>query len=314
MGVKPGTRVGLAILVAALYATCYSAIKASLPLAPPLRFAALRAAVAGVTVLVIVAALRQPLLPPRRLWPGVAALGLAGTSVAFGAMFLSLERSGAGLASVLGNTTPLLVIVLAALVLKERVTPSKGVALALGFAGTALIGLGGSEGTGWSGLAGAAIPLIAATANATENVLVKKLDAGSAVLRVAAWQLLVGSVPLFVLSVWLETGARIVWGPTFLGFLALVAVLGTAVATSRWYRLVQSDDVGRLSLYLFLIPVLGLALASALFRERLGRTEMTGIALAIAGIGWAMRESLRDPLPTVLEGSHGVGEERRTGF
>ena len=310
MRVKPGTRIALATLVAALYATCYSAIKATLPLAPPLRFAALRAVVAGGTVLVIVAALRQPLLPPRRLWPGVAAVGLTGTSVAFGAMFLSMERSSAGLASVLGNTTPLLVIVLAALVLKEPVTTSKGVALTLGFTGTALIALGGGEGTGWSGLAGAAIPLIAATANAAENVLVKKLNAGAAVLRVAAWQLLMGSVPLFVLSALLETDARIVWGPTFLGILGLVAVLGTAVATSLWYRLVQSDDVGRLSLYLFLIPVLGLALASVLFRERLGRTEMTGIALALAGIGWAMRESLRDKVPTALEGSQAMGEER----
>lgn len=301
MQVTPGTRVALAILVAGLYATCYSAIKAALPLAPPLRFAALRAAVAGVTVLVIVAALRQPVLPPRRLWRGTTALGFAGTSVAFGAMFLSLERSGAGLASVLGNTTPLLVIILAAMVLKEPVTPSKGVALILGFTGTVLIALGSSDGTGWSGLASAAIPLVAATANATEIVLVKKLEAGAAVLRVAAWQLLVGSVPLFVLSTWLETGARIVWGPTFLGLLALVAVLGTAVATSLWYRIVQSDDVGRVSLYLFLIPVLGLALASVLFRETLGPTEMTGIALALAGIGLAMRESLQEPLPTVLE-------------
>lgn len=296
---KARTRVALATLVAALYATCYSSIKAALPLAPPLRFAALRAAVAGVTVLVIIVAMRQPLLPPRRLWAGVVALGIAGTSVAFAAMFLSLERSGAGLASVLGNTTPLLVIVLAALVLKEPVTPSKGIALALGFTGTALIALRGSAGTGWSGLAGAAIPLIAATANATENVLVKKLDVGEAVLRVTAWQLLIGSVPLFAFSVWLEADARMVWTPSFLGLLGLVAVLGTAAATSLWYHLVQSEEIGRLSLFLFLIPILGLALASVLFRERLTASDAIGITLTLAGIGWAMRDSTRDHAPAV---------------
>lgn len=296
---KPRIRAALALVAVTLYATCYSVIKAALPLTPPLRFAALRAAVAGVTVLIIVAAIKQPLLPPRRLWAGVAALGLVGTSVGFGAMFLSLERSGAGLASVLGNTTPLLVIVLAALVLKEPVTPSKGVALTLGFSGTALIALGGSAGAGWSELVAAAIPLVAASAIATESVLVKKLVVGAAVLRVTAWQLLVGSVPLFVISAWLESEARTVWGPTFLWLLAFVAVLGTAVATSIWYRLVQSDDVGRLSLYLFLIPVIGLVLASILFRESLGGTEMLGIALALAGIAWAMRDSLRHPAPAV---------------
>lgn len=288
----------LAALVAVLYATCYSAIKAGLPLVPPLRFAALRAALAGLTLLGILAVTRQPLLPPRHLWAGTVALGLAGTSVAFGAMFLSLERADAGIASVLGNTTPLLVIVLAAFVLKEPVTPSKRVALTLGFSGTALSALGGSAGAGWSGLVPAAIPLAAASAIATENVLLKKLVVGAAVLRVTAWQLLVGSVPLFVISAWLESETRTVWGPTFLSLLAFVAVLGTALPTSVWYRLVQGDDVGRLSLYLFLIPVFGLVLASILFRERLAGTEMLGIALALAGIAWAMCDSLRHPAPT----------------
>lgn len=107
----------------------------------------------------------------------------------------------------------------------------------------------------------------------------------------------VGSFFWGLLSTWLESNAPTVWSPTFLGLLALVAVLGTAVATSIWYRLVQSDEVGRLSLYLFLIPVLGLALAFVLFRERLGRIETLGIVLALAGIGWAIRDSLRHPAP-----------------
>ena len=272
---------------------CYSAIKAGLSFAPPLRFAALRAALAGLTLLAIVAVLRQPLLPPRRLWASVGALGLVGTGVGFGAMFLSPERSSAGLASVLGNTTPLFVIILAALVLNERVTRSKVIALVLGFIGTALIALSGAGRDGWSGLAGASIPLIAAAAIATESVLVKTLDLGASFLRVAAWQFLFGSLTLLVASAWLEPGASIEWNPTFLALLALVGVPGTALATSLWYRLVQGYDVGRLSLFLFIIPVLGLALGFLLYRESLGAVEMIGVGLTLAGVGWAIRDSTR---------------------
>ena len=290
---KSRTRVALTSLAAVFYAICYSAIKAGLSFAPPLRFAALRAALAGVTLLALVVVLRQPLLPPRRLWAGVCALGLVGTGVGFGAMFLSPERSSAGLASVLGNTTPLFVILLAALVLNDRVTRSKVIALVLGFIGTALISLPGAGRDGWSGLAGASIPLIAAAAVATESVLVKTLDLGASFLRVAAWQLLLGSLALLIASSWFEPNSVIEWSPTFLGLLALVAVPGTAVATSLWYRLVHGYDVGRLSLFLFMIPVLGLALGFLLFGERLGTVEMIGVALTLASVGWAIRDSAR---------------------
>jgi drug/metabolite transporter (DMT)-like permease len=99
------------------------AIKAGLAFAPPLRFAAFRALAAGAALLSSVMMLRrQPLLTPRRYWPWLPVVAGAGTVIAYGTMFLSPGRTGAGLASVLGNTTPLLIIVLAALV----VTPPRG--------------------------------------------------------------------------------------------------------------------------------------------------------------------------------------------
>jgi hypothetical protein len=48
-----------------------------------------------------------------------------------------------------------------------------------------------------------------------------------------------------------------------------------------WYRVLQEDEVGRLSLLLFLIPVLGLALAVALFGESVGPFEVTGVIATI---------------------------------
>jgi drug/metabolite transporter (DMT)-like permease len=70
---------------------------------------------------------RQPLPTPRWYWPWRPVVAGAGTVIAYGAMFLSPGRTGAGLASVLGNTTPLLIIVLAIIVLAALVvTPPRG--------------------------------------------------------------------------------------------------------------------------------------------------------------------------------------------
>ena len=290
-------RAAIALLAAGLYAFCYVVIKAGLPYAPPLRFAAQRALLAGVTLLVALGAAGRPLLPPRRLWRGIVVIATIGTAAGFAAMALSPGRSGAGLASVLGNTTPLLVVLIAAVVLDERVTRVRAMALALGFAGTAIIAVRAGIASGTSNIGGALIPLAAAAASATESVAVKRLAPGDAALRVAAWQLLLGSLPLFAVSAWVEGGARTVWSPRFVGLLGFIAVFGTALATSLWYWLVQRDDVGHLSLYLFFVPVLGLALGVALFDERLGLPELAGVALTLTGIAVAMHETTRPARP-----------------
>jgi hypothetical protein len=117
--------VALVVALAAVYATCYSMIKIGLALAPPLRFAGLRARLGGAAPLGFGAITGKPLVPRRRRWLGVLAIAATGSLLSFGAMFLSPGRTGAGIASVLGNSGPLLVIILAALFLREPVIPTK---------------------------------------------------------------------------------------------------------------------------------------------------------------------------------------------
>ncbi|MEA3244755.1 MAG: DMT family transporter, partial [Gemmatimonadota bacterium] len=258
----------LAATVAVTFAGCYSAIRIGGAFAPPLRFASLRAALAGTVLVALLGVRRARVVPPRRTWGAVLALALVGTVGGFGAMFLSQRYAGAGIASVLGNTGPVMVIALAALFLGERVTRTKAVALALGFAGVLLIALGGGA-AGPPSAAGIALPLVAAFGGASESVIVKRARVGDAVLSVAAWQFLAGAVALWGLSTLFESGAAVQWTPTFAGALLFLAVPGTAFGTALWYWLVQREDVGRLTLVLFLVPVAGLALAAALFGEGL---------------------------------------------
>lgn len=282
-------RLALVGVLALAYAGCYSAIKAGLAFAPPLRFAGLRALLAGATLLAVVALRGRALLPPWRLWGVVLIVAAVGTSLAYGAMFLSPGRTGAGIASVLGNTTPLMSIALAAALLGEPVTRDKAVALVLGFAGAALIAYPALAGSAVYGAAGVALPLVAAAGSATESVVIKRADVGGAFLRVAAWQYVLGSLPLFALSAWLERGRPTDWTPRFLALLAFVALVGTVFATALWYWLLQRDEVGRLSLLLFLVPVFGLALAVVLFGERFGARTMLGVLVALGGTAIAAR-------------------------
>ena len=280
---SPRGRIALTVLIATIYAACYSAIKAGLAFAPPLGFAGLRALTAGLALLGVQALRCRALLPPRRLWPAVLAIAALGTTIGFGAMFMSPGRTGAGIASVLGNTTPLMIVGLAAVVLHERLTRDKIIALALAFTGVSLIAYRGLTGPQAYGVAGLLLPLSAAAGSASESVLAKRANAGEHLLAVAGWQLTIGSFPLLAASVWLERARPIAWSPVFIGLLLFLALVGTSFTTGLWYWLVQRDDVGRLSVVLLLAPVLGLLLAAAVFGERIGLVEFAGIGLAIAG-------------------------------
>lgn len=143
-----------------------------------------------------------------------------------------------------------------------------------------------------------ALPLTAASGFAISSVIFKRIDATGAVMQVAAWQLLLGGVPLLALSVLSEPQA-ILWNRTFVGLLLFLGVIGTALTTVVWYWLVQRDDVGRLSVALFFVPVAGLFLAVSLFDERLAATEILGVGIILTALaGMALEDGLGGVGPT----------------
>ncbi len=290
-------RVLIVLGLVVIYALCFVSIKAGLPFAPPLRFAGLRLLIAGVALLVLVIVRREPVIPPRRILPALLALALIANTIAYGAMFMSPGRTGAGIASVLANTQPLFTVVLAAAFLGERMTRGKGVALGFGIAGATLIAYPALVGPGAHGLAGAVLALAVSAGAATGNVIVKRMGPLPSLLAMSAWALLIGSVPLLLTSAIVERDRPIAWTTEFVSLLIFLAVIGTSLTTAIWYWLVQRSDVGRLTLFLFLVPVLGIVMAALLFGERVSPLEVAGITLTVIGIGIATADR-----PEKLEG------------
>lgn len=281
---KSRRHLALALIIVVVYGACFTAIKVGLTFAPPLRFAALRGILAGTAILAVLGVTGRPLLPPHRLWGGVAALALIGTSLGYAAMFMSPGRTGAGISSVLGNTGPIITIALAAAFLDERLTVAKTWSLVLGMIGATLIAWPAFADPTRPGGAGVLLPLASAAAAAGATVLLKRLNVGPAVAQVAAWQLVIGALPLAALSAALERADPIRWTGSFVAVLSFLALVGTAFALWLWYWLVQREDVGQLSLLFFLVPLFGLALAAAVFGERIGVAEAFGVGLTLTGI------------------------------
>lgn len=284
----------LAFGLSVLYATCYVAIKAGQPFSPPLRFSGLRLLIAGAALLGLVWVRHEPMLPRLRTWPWLVALALTAGTATYAAMFLSPRFTGAGIASVLGNAQPLFAVALAGAFLGERFTRGKIFALVFGLAGVLAIAFPEITGPNAFEFWGALLALGASVGSATGSVIIKHIGPASRLLTVTAWTLVLGSLPLLGGSAIAERGTRTIWNVTFVALLLFLALAGTSLTTALWYWLVQQDEVGRLTLFLFLVPILGLALAVGFFGERLDLVEGLGVALTIAGIGsvaWESRHS-----------------------
>lgn len=280
-------RTAVVLGLTVIYATCYVAIKAGLPFAPPLLFGGLRAFVAGGALLAFAWAVRQPVVPRHTVTVSLLALALTATTFTFGAMLLTPTETGTGIASVLGNTQPLITVILAAVFLGESLTRRKVLALVFGILGVTLTASPALASPGWVDVAGPLWALGAAVGAAFGSVIIKRMEPGRELLAVTGWQLLIGSVPLLAIGTVTEHVRTIVWTGVFVSVLLFLALVGTALASAVWFWLIQEDDLGRLTTFLFLVPILGLALASIVDRETIALAEGAGVFLTIVGVAIA---------------------------
>ena len=278
-----------ALAVILVWSACFVAIKASLDTAPPWSFAALRALVAGATLLPLAAATGK-LRPPRDAWKWIAALGLANTTVGLSAMFLSVGLAGAALPGVLANSQALLVAPFAALLFRERLGVGRVAALATGLAGVALVFAGTAGGTGT--MAGAGLGIASAVGLAAANLITKHIGLWVDGLTATTWQYLLGAAPLVAWSLIAEDWGAITWSGEFAGALLFLGVVGSAAASYVWYRLVQRTELIRLNALTLLTPFFAVILALALYREPFTPSAALGAALilgGVTGVAWPRR-------------------------
>jgi drug/metabolite transporter (DMT)-like permease len=265
-------------------ASCFTALKAALVHAPPMQLVALRLSLGGAALLAVLPPMGIPVVPRRHLWPWIIMLGVAVTAFSYGTMALSLGFTGAGIASVLGNIQPLLAVALGAWLLGERVTRAESLALVIGLVGVLLVAFPATSGVALGGGIGPLLALASSVGLVAASVVVKHVGPDVSRLVLAAWPLVLGSIPLFLVSLALEPGDEIAWSLPFLGLLLFLALPGTALLTLVWYWLLRHGDLGRLSLFFYAVPVAGLGLSWLFYAEPITPRELLGVTVILLAI------------------------------
>ncbi len=289
------------ILVMLLWAVCFPLITAGIQYAPHLTFAAMRAVLAGLALIILALALRRPLPRDFRTWTMLAIVGFGATSLGFLGMFHAAEFVSPGIATVIANTQPLLAAILAGMVLHERLTPRGRAGLVLGFIGILSIAAPQLVSQGQENyLLGVAYIIMAALGVTVSNVVIKRLAGQIDPLMAMGLQMLIGSIPLALAAWTMEEPAAIRWSSTFVGALLALSLFGSALVYWLWFSVLEKAPLNRANAFSFLIPIFGLTMGALFYGETLGWSQLGGIALAILGVSLVTRNGTR-PAATVAE-------------
>jgi drug/metabolite transporter (DMT)-like permease len=309
------------LLPFALWGTAMAAMRPLLDGGTPLQVACLRLLPAGAVVLLAALLLRRPLAVDRRDWPWLLAFTLVDASLFQGLLTRGLAQTGAGLGSVLIDSQPLLVALLARSLFGEAINPVGWLGLLLGLLGILCLGLpapvlghwwlDGPAAMGvrpWSH--GELWMLAAAAAMAVGTVLCRYASRHSDPVVITGWHLLLGGLPLLVLAElpvasggsWLPQWSAGQWG-----LMAYAALLGSALAYGLFFWFASSGDLTGFTALTFLTPVFALLCGVLWLDEQLQPLQWLGAALALGSVLLInRRQVLWRPLPTVPAGGEGA--------
>ena len=240
----------------------------------------LRAIVASACLVPVLAA-RGQMVVMRTHWRGIAIVGLLNSALPFALYAYAATSITAGMSSILNATTPLWTALVAAAWLRERLTRTRMLGLAIGFAG--VIGLAWDKasfkpgGTGWAVAACLAATLLYGIAAS----VTKRRLSGVAPLAVAA-----GSQA--AAAAFLCLPAALAWpdhAPSAQAWSAGLAlgVLCTGLAYLLYFRLIAHVGPGNATAVTFLIPGFAVLWGWLFLAETITASMIAGCAVIVLG-------------------------------
>ncbi len=255
---------------------------------PILTFRAITGLVAGVALTALGALRYGSVRPLSHEWRGIFLCAPISVTGWFYFSALAVTLLPASRAAILAYTMPLWAFLIGVLFLKEPILKRRCLGVAAGIAAILLFAWEDLAGA-FEGAAGIPWGIVAITAAAivwsVGSTLQKELRFESPVIAVAAWQLLIGAVPLAALALALEpTGWTADVSVEALAATAGVALVSQATGMWVWFTMLQITSMAFASLAVLAVPLVGMSLSALLLGETIGLVEGAGFLLITVGL------------------------------
>ena len=309
-----------------LWGTAMVAMKGTISHTTPLFLGALRILPAGLLVIGVAMLLGRPQPKGFKAWLWIGLFALIDGTLFQGFLVEGLVRTGAGLGSVMIDSQPLAVALLAWWLYGEQVRVWGWLGLLIGIGGISCIGIpdellmaGWQGNLDWSadlhpfasGLSawftgGESWMLLAALSMAVGTVMIQRVSQYADPVMATGWHMVIGGLPLAVASLTLETNQWVYLNWHDWLSMGYAAVFGSAIAYGLFFYYASQGNLTSLSALTFLTPVFALIFGNWFLAEVLSPIQFLGVCLTLVSIYLVNQ---RDRLPSLPQrtASEGVG-------
>jgi drug/metabolite transporter (DMT)-like permease len=285
------------------WGTAMVAMKGVIPNSTPLFMAGVRLVPAGLLVLATAALLGRPQPKGWAAWLWIGLFALVDGALFQGFLAEGLARTGAGLGSVMIDSQPLAVALLALWLFGERIGLWGWLGLGFGVLGISLLGLPdewilavwqhrslpaelqlGTDLLSDLFQNGQWLMLLAALSMAIGTVMMRVVSRYADPIAATGWHMILGGLPLFALSSQLEVDQWVHLSAAQWVAMGYSTVFGSAIAYGLFFYFASSGSLTSLSSLTFLTPVFALLFGNVFLAEMLSPVQWFGVGMTLVSI------------------------------
>lgn len=285
-----------------LWGTAMVAMKGTMVNTTPLFVASVRLLPAGFLILLAAFWMGRPQPKSWQAWVWITVFGLVDGTLFQGFLAEGLVQTGAGLGSVMIDSQPLAVALMARLLFGEQVGLWGWLGLCFGVIGISLLGIpqdwlqavwqgeiGLSQMSApelWGQISqnGQWLMLLAALSMAVGTVMVRFVSRHADPVTATGWHMLIGSIPLVAGSGLLESEQwqHLQWFDWTA--LAYSTIFGSAIAYGLFFYFASTGNLTSFCSLTFLTPVFALLFGNLFLAEVLDSVQTVGVGLTLVSI------------------------------
>jgi drug/metabolite transporter (DMT)-like permease len=274
------------LTLAALWGGSFAFMRVAVAALGPLWLATSRVALA-LLALYALALLRRDVPALRAHWRDYLIVGIINTALPFALFSFAAQHVTASTAAILNATSPFFATIIAALWLKDRVTPAKIIGMILGMVGVVLLVGWQPEPMSTDRLIAVSACLVAAFSYGVASVFAKARLTGLPSFAIALYSQMTAMIVLAPALPFVPAPGSIT--PLVAGNVLALAIASTAIAYLLYFKLIATIGPARALTVTFLIPLFGVLWGFLFLDEKIGANTLAACALIVCGTWLAVR-------------------------
>ena len=281
-----------------LWGTAMVAMKGVIEQTTPLFLAGIRMFPAGILILLVAILLGKNQSINKQGWFWIILFAIVDGCLFQGFLAEGLDRTSAGLGSVMIDSQPLAVAILSRWLFKEIIGFWGWLGLTIGIIGISLIGLPDEwiinwwQGNivdihwSWQDLLnnGELLMLLASLSMAVGTVMIPFVARHVDPVVATGWHLILGGMVVFLGSFYVESDQWVNLDLSAWLSLSYATIFGSAIAYGLFFYLASKGNLTSLSALTFLTPVFALTFGNLLLNEQLSLLQWEGVGLTLVSI------------------------------